>query len=144
VTDRLFVYGTLQPGASAWHLLRPWVTGTPRTAVLPGALYDTGRGYPALDLNLALDPAPDPALNPDGGIGVTGWVVELRTPSATALTVLDSYEGSEYRRVPVTLPDGAVCWTYVWIAGFDGMRRLGTPWPARKDEVRRPCAEGSG
>ncbi|MFL6143090.1 MAG: gamma-glutamylcyclotransferase [Labedaea sp.] len=138
--DLLFVYGTLQPGASAWHLLRPWTTGPPRPAVLPGALYDTGLGYPALDLNRAGEGDG----GPEGGVGVTGWVVELRAPSATALTVLDSYEGSEYQRVLVALPDGVVCWTYVWIAGFDGMRRLSTPWPARTDEMRRPCAEGSG
>jgi gamma-glutamylcyclotransferase (GGCT)/AIG2-like uncharacterized protein YtfP len=50
VADRLFVYGTLQPGASAWGLLEPWVRGTPRPAVVQGVLYDTGRGYPALSL----------------------------------------------------------------------------------------------
>jgi gamma-glutamylcyclotransferase (GGCT)/AIG2-like uncharacterized protein YtfP len=118
VTDRLFVYGTLQPGGTAWDLLEPWVTGTPRPAVVQGVLYDTGRGYPALRLG-------------EDGQWVSGWVVELRQPSEPALAVMDSYEGSEYQRVRLTLPDGMVCWIYVWIEGFDGMRRLSTPWPAR-------------
>jgi gamma-glutamylcyclotransferase (GGCT)/AIG2-like uncharacterized protein YtfP len=120
VTNRLFVYGTLQPGANAWHLLEPWATGTPRPAVVQGVLYDTGCGYPALRLG-------------DDDPGVPGWVIELRSPSGCALSVMDSYEGSEYRRVLVTLPDGVVCWTYVWVNGFDGMRRLSTPWPARRE-----------
>jgi gamma-glutamylcyclotransferase (GGCT)/AIG2-like uncharacterized protein YtfP len=116
--DRLFVYGTLQPGASAWHLLEPWVTGTPRPAGLPGVLYDTGCGYPALELRA-------------DGPAVSGWLVRLRAPSGPALAALDSYEGSEYRRVRVRLADGERCWTYVWIMGFAGLRRLGTPWPAQ-------------
>lgn len=91
MSDRLFVYGTLQPGASAWSLLSPFTVGEPRRAVLPGALYDTGRGYPAL-------------------------------------SAMDSYEGAEYRRVLVRLPDGTACWTYEWIDGFDGLRLLTTPW----------------
>lgn len=45
---RLFVYGTLQPGASHWGMLR--ATGRPRPARLPGTLFDTGLGYPALRL----------------------------------------------------------------------------------------------
>ena len=109
MTDRLFVYGTLKPGASAWRLLEPFATGS-WPATLPGMLYDTGRGYPALRLG--------------GEPGVPGWVVELRSPSAAALSAMDSYEGPEYQRVLVTLPDGVTCWTYVWIEEIDGMRRL--------------------
>lgn len=112
MTDRLFVYGTLQPGASHWRLLEPLVTGTPRPATLPGALYDTGHGYPALSLG--------------AGPGVPGWVVELRAP--TEWSEMDTYEGPEYRRELVTLADGTECWTYVWIEGFDGMRLLDGAW----------------
>ncbi|HET9140631.1 gamma-glutamylcyclotransferase family protein [Actinophytocola sp.] len=115
--ELLFVYGTLQPGASHWHLLRPWVNGPPRPAELPGVLYDTGRGYPALELR------------PDGP-RVSGWVVELRSPSEPALAAMDSYEGAEYRRERVALADGTGCWTYVWIVGFDGLHPLREPWPA--------------
>jgi gamma-glutamylcyclotransferase (GGCT)/AIG2-like uncharacterized protein YtfP len=116
MTDLLFVYGTLQPGASAWSLLSPFAMGEPRPASLPGELYDTGRGYPALRLG--------------DGPGVSGWVVELRAPSDAALSAMDGYEGPEYRRVRVRLPDGTECWTYEWIDGFDGLRPLVTPWPA--------------
>lgn len=108
MTDRLFVYGTLQPGASAWHLLEPLATGTPRPAELSGALYDTGRGYPALRLC--------------DGSRVSGWLVELGQPADGALSIMDSYEGVEYERVLVTLADEVECWTYVWIAGFDGLQ----------------------
>jgi gamma-glutamylcyclotransferase (GGCT)/AIG2-like uncharacterized protein YtfP len=112
---RLFVYGTLQPSARAWRLLEPMVDGRPWPARTAGALYDTGLGYPALRLG--------------DGPGVSGWVVELRTPSA-ALSAMDAYEGPEYRRVRITLPDGTMCWTYVWIGAVDGMRLLTRQWPA--------------
>jgi gamma-glutamylcyclotransferase (GGCT)/AIG2-like uncharacterized protein YtfP len=109
VVDRLFVYGTLKPGASAWRLLEPFTVGSPVPAALPGVLYDTGRGYPAL------------LLSGDGT--VSGWVVTLRSPG-TALSAMDDYEGAEYQRVLVTLADGTACWTYVWIEAAAGMRRL--------------------
>ena len=107
---RLFVYGTLKPGASAWRLLEPYVAGAPVPATLPGVLYDTGRGYPALLL--------------DDGPGVTGYLVELREPARDALSAMDDYEGAEYQRVLLTLPDGTSCWTYVWIEAVDGMPRV--------------------
>jgi gamma-glutamylcyclotransferase (GGCT)/AIG2-like uncharacterized protein YtfP len=110
---RLFVYGTLRPGASHWPLLEPHVTGEPRRAELPGTLFDTGFGYPALRLG--------------DGPGVPGWVVELAAPAAT-LSTMDEYEGSEYRRVRVVLPGGVPAWTYVWVGPFDGMRELTTSW----------------
>lgn len=109
--DRLFVYGTLKPGASEWQLLEPFAAGDPVPATLPGVLYDTGMGYPAL------------RLGEPGGPEVPGWVVRLRSPD-TALSAMDAYEGTEYERILVTLVGGEKCWTYVWIEGFDGMRRL--------------------
>jgi gamma-glutamylcyclotransferase (GGCT)/AIG2-like uncharacterized protein YtfP len=111
---RVFVYGTLQPAASHWHLLADHAAGTPRPAELPGRLYDTGRGYPAL--------------LPGGPGRVSGWLVDLSTPD-TALSVLDDYEGTEYRRVRTATADGTPCWTYVWIEQVAGMRALSTPWP---------------
>ncbi len=109
MSDRLFVYGTLKPGASAWRLLEPFTAGDPVPASLPGVLYDTGRGYPALLLS--------------GPGEVPGWLVTLRSPAA-ALSAMDDYEGAEYQRVRVTLADGTPCWTYVWIEATVGMRRL--------------------
>ena len=110
---RLFVYGTLQPGASDWWRLEPHATGNPVRAALPGALFDTGLGYPALRLGT--------------GPGVSGWVVDLARPTA-ALSLMDEYEGTEYRRVRVSLPGGLLCWTYVWSSPFDGLRMLTAPW----------------
>jgi gamma-glutamylcyclotransferase (GGCT)/AIG2-like uncharacterized protein YtfP len=110
--SRLFVYGTLRPGAAQWPMIEPHVTGEPRRARLPGTLFDTGFGYPALRL---------------GGPGVTGWAVELSAPAATLSTV-DAYEGASYRRVRVTLDDGMQAWTYVWTNPIDGMREVITTW----------------
>lgn len=110
--DRLFVYGTLAPGQRAWPLVRPFTASATRTW-LPGALYDTGLGYPALRL--------------EDGPGVPGWVLRLRSPR-NALPVLDDYEGEDYQRVRVTLPDGEVCWTYQWTASTRGLRALPGGW----------------
>ncbi|MCT2582757.1 gamma-glutamylcyclotransferase [Actinophytocola gossypii] len=109
---RVFVYGTLRPDASHWPMLAPYAAGVPRRAELAGTLFDTGLGYPALRL---------------GGPGVAGWVVELTAPAA-ALSILDTYEGREYRRTRVTLDDDTVAWAYVWIDPFDGMSPLTTHW----------------
>lgn len=95
---RVFVYGTLRPGSSAWELVEPWVTGEPYQATTLGTVFDTGFGYPGL-------------LRGDGK--VSGWVLPLRPG---ALATLDAYEGDEYRRVRISLSDGTVCWTYLWIA----------------------------
>ncbi|MGB3438899.1 MAG: gamma-glutamylcyclotransferase family protein [Actinophytocola sp.] len=110
---RVFVYGTLQPGASDWWRLEPHATGEPRAAALPGTMFDTGLGYPALQLG--------------DGPGVSGWVIDLARPAFT-LSTLDEYEGSEYRRVRVALPGGQLCWTYVWIEPIKGLRKLTAPW----------------
>jgi gamma-glutamylcyclotransferase (GGCT)/AIG2-like uncharacterized protein YtfP len=110
---RVFVYGTLQPDASDWWRLEPHATGTPGRATIPGTLFDTGLGYPALRLG--------------DGPGVSGWVVDLAVPTR-ALSVLDEYEGTEYRRVRVVLPGGLLCWTYVWVNSTEGLRMLMAPW----------------
>jgi gamma-glutamylcyclotransferase (GGCT)/AIG2-like uncharacterized protein YtfP len=110
--DRLFVYGTLRPGDTAWPRLAGHTFGRPARAKLTGALYDTGRGYPALC----------------GGDGlVPGWSVRLRSPSV-ALAELDSYEGPGYRRVRMVDSAGRLCWTYVWSGSTDGMRVLPEGW----------------
>jgi gamma-glutamylcyclotransferase (GGCT)/AIG2-like uncharacterized protein YtfP len=111
---RLFVYGTLRPGESAWHLLRPYVSGKPVATRLTGALFDTGRGYPAFCAG-------------DGD--VPGWTVALRSP-AVALAELDIYEGAEYRRVRAVDSTGRLCWTYLWSVPTEGMRSLRNGWPA--------------
>lgn len=110
---RVFVYGTLRPDASDWWRLKPHATGEPRPAALPGTLYDTGLGYPAL--------------RQGDGPGVSGWVVDLVRPR-DSLSTLDEYEGTEYRRVRVALPGGQLCWTYVWTGPVAGLRKLTAPW----------------
>jgi gamma-glutamylcyclotransferase (GGCT)/AIG2-like uncharacterized protein YtfP len=110
--DRLFVYGTLRPGDTAWPLLMEHTVGRPARAALTGALYDTGRGYPAFC---------------HGAGSVPGWSVRLRSPSV-ALAELDVYEGSGYRRVRMPDSAGRLCWTYVWPGSTDGMRVLSAGW----------------
>ena len=109
---RVFVYGTLQPHASDWWRLEPHATAT-HEARIPGALYDTALGYPALRLG--------------AGPGVSGWVIHLAEP-ASALSELDGYEGTEYRRIRIALPGGLLCWTYVWVNSIEGLRMLTAPW----------------
>ncbi|GAA3847339.1 hypothetical protein GCM10022243_11790 [Saccharothrix violaceirubra] len=109
--DLIFVYGTLRPGMSGWHLVADHVVeATPVTVT--GTLHDTGRGYPAL--------------RPGAG-SVPGHVLRLDAPE-DVLPALDEYEGDEYRRVRVTLPDGRVCWTYLWTGGVEGMAVLPDGW----------------
>ncbi|MEV1295595.1 gamma-glutamylcyclotransferase family protein [Pseudonocardia sp. NPDC049635] len=117
---RIFVYGSLMPRQRAWPLVRGHADpGTlPRPAFLPaGGVADTGRGYPALNL--------------DGNSGVPGYVVELADP-VLALPALDGYEGPEYRRIRVVLDDGAVCWAWLWTAPRDGHVPLPGGWAARR------------
>ncbi|NMO92456.1 gamma-glutamylcyclotransferase family protein [Actinomycetospora sp. TBRC 11914] len=120
---RVFVYGTLQPGASAWWRLAPAARET-WPAVAAGRVHDTGRGYPALVR--------------DAGVGdalAPGHVVELADPVA-ALPALDAYEGPGYRRervavyraanaadrsaaAPATAASGSsseaeLCWAWIW------------------------------
>jgi gamma-glutamylcyclotransferase (GGCT)/AIG2-like uncharacterized protein YtfP len=116
---RVFVYGTLQPGASAWWRLAPAARGT-WPAVTTGRVHDTGRGYPALVR--------------DADRVAPGHVVELADPVA-ALPALDAYEGPGYRRERVAVyraanaaersadasataasgsPEPVLCWAWVW------------------------------
>lgn len=107
------MYGTLQRGASAWHLLKPLIAEQEGTTVLPGTLYDTARGYPALVLG--------------EGSGVSAQVFRLRDP-ASALPILDDYEGSEYDRLRIRLDDGTCCWVYAWRGSAGSMRPLPRGW----------------
>ncbi|MDL5155788.1 gamma-glutamylcyclotransferase family protein [Actinomycetospora termitidis] len=108
--DRVFTYGTLQPGASAWWRLAPHATGT-APAVGTGLVVDTGRGYPALV--------------PGEGVA-RGHVVTLADP-AGAMPALDAYEGPDYRRERVVVyraandaerSDGSstaeLAWAWLW------------------------------
>ena len=89
---RVFVYGTLQPGAPAWWRLAPAARDT-WPAVTAGRVHDTGRGYPAL--------VRDATAVAHGALA-HGHVVELDDPAAT-LPALDAYEGPDYRRERVVV-----------------------------------------
>lgn len=65
-------------------------------ARIAGAIFHLGR-YPGLRL--------------EGQGAVVGEVYQLRTPAET-LSLLDDYEGSEYRRVAVDVPGFGPVWTY--------------------------------
>lgn len=111
--DQVFVYGTLQPTGTAWHIAAHWSVGEPRKAELTGTLYDTGFGWPALHLT--------------GTDTVPGYLVKLRSPAA-AFAALDQYEGTDYRRVRTVLADGTLCWTYEWTAPVEGMITVPRGW----------------
>ena len=112
----LFAYGLLQPGQESWRLVGPHAAGLPRPAVVAGAVFDTGRGYPAW--------------LPDRAGSTPGVIVALRDPAAL-LPGLDAYEGTEYERIRVTADDGTVCWAYAWRAATHGLRPLLAGWAGR-------------
>ncbi|GAA4904912.1 gamma-glutamylcyclotransferase (GGCT)/AIG2-like uncharacterized protein YtfP [Actinomycetospora succinea] len=114
--DRVFVYGTLLPGRSAWSLMAPHVTGEPREAWLRGRVHDTGRGYPALVR---------------GGPGrARGAVLRLADPPG-ALPLLDEYEGPDYvrQRAVAHTADGPLpTWVWTWRGPVRGAP-LTAAWP---------------
>jgi gamma-glutamylcyclotransferase (GGCT)/AIG2-like uncharacterized protein YtfP len=119
VLPALFVYGTLVPGDSRWAILEPFVDGW-EEASAPGALYDTGRGYPAASFF-------------DGGRAIPGVQVHLRPENLDeAVAHLDEVEGAGtlYRRVVVTTSHGDAM-TYEWIGPTEGLRRIPEGWAKR-------------
>jgi len=128
---RVFVYGTLRPGRSAWWRLAPHAVTT-EPAGCAGQVHETGRGYPALV------PGPGRAV---------GTVVTLADPAA-ALPGLDAYEGPEYRRArgvayldstsaspeaPTRSSEGGdgrgtPCWMWVWDSPVPDGPAGGNPW----------------
>lgn len=100
VTERLFVYGTLRRGQTAYPLLQPHVR-TSAPAHLRGSMYAFAAGYPGVIL--------------DGDTSLQGEVVEVDDLEAV-LPVLDAYEGEEFTRVQTEVegPGGLVrAWVYV-------------------------------
>jgi gamma-glutamylcyclotransferase (GGCT)/AIG2-like uncharacterized protein YtfP len=117
-TRWLFVYGTLMPGRLRWPLIADDVVRR-RPSAVPGTLYDTGLGYPALVV---------------GGDGrVPGWLLRLSERAPAVLAQLDAVEGPRYRRTGVTTEDGVAALTYAYIGDPAGFTVLDGPWD-REDE----------
>jgi gamma-glutamylcyclotransferase (GGCT)/AIG2-like uncharacterized protein YtfP len=105
-------------GRVRWPLLAPYVAGGPRTASVPGRLYDTGRDYPAARFDV------------DGTIHGELFRLELSTLEA-ALAHLDEIEGAAsgyYRRVVVTTDDGEQAWAYEFGGAVDRFVDLDGRW----------------
>jgi gamma-glutamylcyclotransferase (GGCT)/AIG2-like uncharacterized protein YtfP len=114
----LFVYGTLMPGRLRWPLIAADVVGQ-RPSAIPGTLYDTGHGYPALVVG--------------GNRRVPGWLLELSERAPTVFEKLDVVEGPHYRRTDITTFDGVRALTYAYIGDPAGFTVLDGPWD-REDE----------
>ena len=110
--DRLFVYGTLQPGRVRWRHLAPFaVTWTDATA--RGRLFDTGADFPAMVFG-----------DTDEAHDVPGVVVDLH-PSRRdeALDAMDRIEGFLYRRLVVETSTGPA-WSYEWMGETDTLTAI--------------------
>lgn len=110
----LFVYGSLRPGQPAWPAVADdvEVVGEARLAA---TLYDTGNGWPAVQLPTAAEPAAP---------GVHGTLLDVRDPADAPglLRRVDAYEGAPELFVRTTVhvdtdrgPRFAVA--YAWAAG---------------------------
>jgi gamma-glutamylcyclotransferase (GGCT)/AIG2-like uncharacterized protein YtfP len=121
VTTRVFVYGTLKPGLSRWHILEPFAlrADTDSSASAHGRLFDTGYGWPAAVFGSRLSEQ------------VHGVVVAIRSESIDeALATLDVGEGVAsglFRRILVEVY-GQPCWAYHWPGPTDEFRRI-AGWP---------------
>ena len=106
MTERLFVYGTLQPGHANAHLLEA-IGGSWQPASVVGTLYAKGwaatEGYPALVLE-------------EDGEEVEGYVFSSER-LARHWERLDAFEGEGYRRVVARarLEDGRTVEAYVYV-----------------------------
>jgi gamma-glutamylcyclotransferase (GGCT)/AIG2-like uncharacterized protein YtfP len=101
----MFVYGTLLPGQSNWHVMAPFAVDAGVADSVPGWLFDTGCGWPAA----VFDAKPANAR-------VVGRVIELRADLLdTALAVLDEFEGiheGAYLRIEIATEGGRAAWAY--------------------------------
>ena len=106
--QHLFVYGTLRQGDVRWQFLEPFVadSGTPDCAA--GALYDTGRQYPAARFD-------------ESGkiVGHRYRLLPERTEEALALMdqVESAVEGL-YHRILIVTVAGIESWAYQYGDGL--------------------------
>lgn len=115
--EHLFLYGTLMPSQPAWPVVAA-VAVEHHPDEVRAVLWDTGHGYPALELR--------------DGPAVPGTVVRLAGDGLErTLGRLDDYEGlgpDRYRRSEVTTVGGLRCWTYEWVGSLRGFREVAGGW----------------
>ena len=125
MTTRAFVYGTLKPGQSRWHILEPFAVraDADSSASAQGQLFDTGYGWPAAVFDSSLSEQ------------VHGVVVTIKSEAINeALATLDAVEdvaGGLFRRILIEV-DGQPCWAYNWPGPTDEFRRIARWPPAAK------------
>ena len=104
--ERLFIYGSLQPGGPNEHVLAA-IGGEWKPAVMKGKLIESGwgasMGYPGLVVD-------------ESGDDVHGHVF-ISSNLNTNWTYLDEFEGEEYERVvaSVTLVSGEQVQAHVYV-----------------------------
>ena len=114
----LFAYGSLRPDGAAWRLVAELVdvAGQARIA---GRLHDTGRGWPAADL--------------DATGSVQGVLLEPRAPEAAVELVerVDAYEGAPelFRRRAVVVETSTGGWGWAMAYGWTHGRPPGPVVP---------------
>lgn len=112
--NRLFVYGTLQPGHLRWPWLEPFVRDQ-RPAEVRGSLFDSQQGWPVAVFGASVDVVP-------------GVLVLLATERVQeALLVLDEVEHTATQllaRIVVRTSDGDAAWAYHCIGPTGGMVRI--------------------
>lgn len=124
--DRVFVYGTLQPGQCRWSILAPYVVQSDAQSEIAarGKLYDTGYGWPAA------------VFDADAVEDVPGVVLALKPVSLDeAIATLDAVEGADsdlFRRIVVDI-GGQRCWAYQWSGSTEGFRDIAC-WPVDRTE----------
>lgn len=109
--DRVFVYGTLRPGEPRWPLIEDAIVGT-EPAEVRGALWATGRGYPAA------------VFGAEGTIpGDVLWIEPERRSEVIDWLDRIEGEGTLYRRVVVETSVGPAV-AYEWMGSTDGLTPL--------------------
>ena len=116
VVPAVFVYGTLVPGMPRWSSLEPFAEGW-EEASAAGALYDTGRGFPAARF-----------FGQGGEIpGVRVRLLADRLTEAVARLDRIEGEGTLYRRILIETSHGDAM-SYEWIGPTTGLRPLLHGW----------------
>ena len=110
----IFVYGTLKRGCEnhGWIADQRFITQTRTQAHY--RLYDLG-GYPGMILS-------------EEGLSIEGELWEVDTEGLARLDLLEDTAGGEYERVPITLEDGTLAETYLYLRSTAGCRDCGECW----------------